>query len=173
MIGSSSSPSPSPALEGMNVRDTSTDPSFTATDCIRKGIVPPGPAPVARPACILRLCSARAMEIAGCFVGQIKAAWLVGKSGILVWMVVASIATQANDRTARDREIIMVSRLLSVSLSRSVAGWSLAGPGRSVSRSSGFSIDFLILSFHILMTILLVVLLASPCLFEWYLLISY
>ena len=129
MIGSSSSPSPSPALEGMNVRDTSTDPSFTATDCIRKGIAPPGPAPVARPACILRLCSARAMEIAGCFVGQIKAAWLVGKSGILVWMVVASIATQANDRTARDRGIIMVSRLLSVSLSRSpVAGrWLVRG----------------------------------------------
>ena len=69
------------------------------------------------------------MEIAGCFVGQIKAAWLVGKSGILVWMVVASIATQANNRTARDREIIMVSRLLSVSLSRSpVAGrWLVRG----------------------------------------------
>lgn len=64
------------------------------------------------------------MEIAGCFVGQIKAAWLVGKSGIFVWMVVASIATQANDRTARDREIIMVSRLLglAVSLARSLAG---------------------------------------------------
>ena len=160
MIGSSSSPSPSSALEGVNVRFTSTDPSFTATDCIRKGIAPPGPAPVARPAWILRLCSARAMEIAGCFVGQIKAAWLVGKSGIFVWMVVASIATQANDRTARDREIIMVSRIVcsrSRCLARSLAGpahthkreigsdqqskakmW--RKPNRSVSRSSGFSI---------------------------------
>ena len=68
------------------------------------------------------------MEIAGCFVGQMNAAWPVGKSGILVWIVVASIATQTNNRTARDREIIMVSRLLSVSLSRSL--------GRSAARSA-------------------------------------
>jgi len=147
VIGSSSSPSPSSALEGMNVRDTSTDPSVTATDCIRKGIAPPGPAPVARPACILRLCSARAMEIAGCFVGQIKAAWLVGKSGILVWMVVASIATQANDRTARDRGIIVVSRLLcSRSVGRSSIGPSVRPSGRPLARSlypPGFRLRFL------------------------------
>ena len=46
------------------------------------------------------------MEIAGCFVGQIKAAWLVGRSGIFVWVVVASIATQANETTRTARGII-------------------------------------------------------------------
>ena len=49
------------------------------------------------------------MEIAGCFVGHMNAAWFVGKSGILVWVVVASIATQANEttRTAKGDHLIM------------------------------------------------------------------